>query len=128
MPFENVHGAAHISLGREFLGYFDAKLSTVATDTAGAKLVEEDPERIWIGFIDLIGAAQTISPSRPLGNGAGITITATGIQTFNLREHFLLPCLRWFCNTAVPGATILVVEVRRVAPLTNEDLKYLGAR
>lgn len=124
MAFERIHGAVHQSLAREFHGIFDVKITAVDTTVAGSVIVEEDPERIVISFIDTTGAIQKVAPRRVLPNGDGFDIPAGRDRTFTLREHFLLPAMRWVNCTASIG-TLWVVEVIKVARLNKADIAYL---
>jgi hypothetical protein len=110
-----VYGAALEYLERKYGGVLDFTKRVVSTDTAAlVELAQADPERVWLGFFETSGITQSLTPNSAATAGAAMRLGADEEKIFDVDKDALLPCLQWFGGIAGPGATVNVMEVRRV--------------
>lgn len=106
--------AAVAFLRDRYGGDFDSPDATVAVPTTGAQLIENDPERVAVTFINLGTDFVLIRPKGAASAGAGIQLNAGGgIASLNIRDDGMLTTFDWYAVSNTGSQNVYVLGVRR---------------
>lgn len=109
-----VYGAALEHSAREWGGVMRARSRVLNIDVNGQVLVDRDPERVFVLFLNVEAAAVEFVAPGPCGLDAGIRLDTTTRQfSFNAKEHGTIPSEEWRAASTVGGGAIYVLELRR---------------
>jgi hypothetical protein len=116
-----VYGAVAEWLSRELNGLFRESLSQIIAPANMGVVLNADPERVVLIFINNDIGNIVLRPIPGTGLASGIVLTtADPVLAFNWRDHALLPTLEWFGRGSGGAASLIVVSVRREGKLSSK--------
>lgn len=114
--------AALAFVAKEYPGQYQEADGAVTVGTAPTRILQNNPERMSLGIVNIGSSDVYISPNSNVSNAKGIVLLAGGGSfTCNVRDDLTLPTLEWWCVSTAAGGQVYTVDIHRfgLAPAAN---------
>ncbi len=93
--------------------FFDLKVSFVTVNSSNQVVADKRLDRYAILFSEPqdLASIRVCPDVRMPDTESGILISGRDILNFNVRDHAILPTLKWYASTGFGGGSLTVVEM-----------------